>query len=218
MRDQSDSQLVEFAGWTLRIRATEANPPRLLLLIHGLTGDENSMWVFARHLPADYWIVAPRAPHPAATSGFSWRVGSPAQGSRAELKDLRPAIENLLRMLDSFAEERDLAQRPWSVMGFSQGAVVAATLALLCPERVEGVALLAGFVPLGAEDLAASQPLRGKRVFVAHGSLDEMVDVELGRRAVRVLELAGAAVEHCEDPVGHKVSANCMRRLESFFA
>ena len=48
-------------------------------------------------------------------------------------------------------------------MGFSQGAVVAATLALLHPERVERVALLAGFVAPGAEGLAGSQPLRGKQ-------------------------------------------------------
>ena len=45
-----------------------------------------------------------------------------------------------------------------------------------------------------------------------------MVDIELGRQAVRVLESAGASVDVCEDAVGHKVSASCMRRLESFFA
>jgi predicted esterase len=94
---------------------------------------------------------------------------------------------------------------------------MAATLALLFPERVDRLAMLAGFMPRGAENLTATQPLRGKHVFVAHGSLDELVDIELGRTAVRILEAAGASVDLCEDEVGHKVSADCMRRLQEYF-
>ncbi len=218
MHDPSETELIEFSGWTLRIRATAAPAPRPLLLLHGWTGDENSMWVFARHLPPDYWMVAPRAPRPTKPSGYSWRVGSPAGGARAELGDLKPSVESLLSMLDSFAAGRSLVAPAWNVMGFSQGAVVAATMAVLFPERVQRVAMLAGFVPSGAEDVLATLPLRGKHVFIAHGSLDEMVDIELGRQAVRLLELAGANVQVCESPVGHKVSADCMRQMESFFA
>jgi phospholipase/carboxylesterase len=121
-------------------------------------------------------------------------------------------------MLDSFSAQRDLPMRTWNLMGFSQGAAVASTMALLHPERVERVALLAGFVPRGAEELAAGFPLRSKQVLVAHGSLDKMVDIELGRQAVQLLESAGARVLLCEDDVGHKVSAECMRRLATFFA
>jgi phospholipase/carboxylesterase len=218
VRDPSETELIEFQGWTLRLRTTETRPPRLLLLIHGWTGDENSMWVFARHLPADFWILAPRAPHPTKPSGFSWRVGSPARGSLPEFDDLRQSSTDLISMLDELAADRDLPSGAWSVMGFSQGAAVAATLALLFPQRVDRLALLAGFVPPGADILAAALPLRGKRVFVAHGSRDELVDIEYGRQAVQVLESAGAIAQICEDPVGHKVSANCMRQLERYFA
>ncbi|MFM8876383.1 MAG: hypothetical protein ACKOGC_09960, partial [Anaerolineae bacterium] len=58
----------------MRIRPAESTNPRLLVMIHGLTGDENSMWVFARRFSSKYWIVAPRATHPAIPQGFSWRV------------------------------------------------------------------------------------------------------------------------------------------------
>lgn len=218
MRGQSDTELIEFEGWTLRFRPAEAHPPRQMLLIHGWTGDEDSMWVFARNLPRDYGIVAPRAPHPTKPSGFSWRSGTPARGSWPALDDLAPAVGNLLSILDLFSAQRDLPLRKWNLMGFSQGAAVAATMALLHPERVERMALLAGFLPRGAEELAARLPLRGKQVLVAHGSLDDTVDIELGRRAFRQLESAGASVLLCEDDVGHKVSAHCMRRLATFFA
>ena len=60
MQTVPDTQLIQFEGRTLRIRESTLQPPRLLLLIHGLTGDENVMWVFARDLAAHYWMVAPR--------------------------------------------------------------------------------------------------------------------------------------------------------------
>jgi phospholipase/carboxylesterase len=218
VRGPSDTELIDFNGWTIRLRPTQAHPPRHLLLIHGWTGDENSMWIFARRLPRDYWVVAPRAPFATKPAGFSWRVGAPGTGSWLEPDDLRKSAETLLSMLDSLASEHGLPVKPWNVMGFSQGGALAATLALLFPERVQRLALLAGFVPPEAESLAAARPLRGKHVYVAHGSLDELVDVELGRRAAQVLESAGATLEFCEDEVGHKVSVNCMSGLESFFA
>ena len=56
MSDPSNTTLIEFNGWTLRMRESTQAPARPLLLIHGLTGDENSMWVFARDLPKDYWM------------------------------------------------------------------------------------------------------------------------------------------------------------------
>jgi phospholipase/carboxylesterase len=218
VRGQNDAELIEFQGWTLRLRATEAERPRQLVLIHGWTGDENSMWVFARHLPVKYWIVAPRAPHSTKPSGYSWRTGAHSPSTAPALSDLQQSTAGLLSMLDALAADRGLPGAAWNVMGFSQGAALAATIALQFPQRVDRIALLAGFVPDAAEGLAAALPLRGKQVFVAHGSMDALVDVELGRRAVQILESAGATVQFCEDRVGHKVGAGCMRALEAFFA
>jgi hypothetical protein len=63
-----------------------------MLLIHGLTGDENSMWIFARNLSAEYWMIAPRAPHASqmAQGGYSWR---PPAG---EAEDHQPPNSSVL--------------------------------------------------------------------------------------------------------------------------
>jgi predicted esterase len=41
--------------------------------------------------------------------------------------------------------------------------------------------------------------------------------VERARESIAILERAGANVTYCEDEVGHKVSANCLRALKEFF-
>jgi phospholipase/carboxylesterase len=218
VRVQSDTELVTFQGWTLRVRASSQKPARLLLLIHGWTGDEESMWVFVRNFPADYWIIAPRAPYITEPGGYSWRLRRLGDGDRPGLENLRPAAESLIGFVDAYALENSLQVSEFDMMGFSQGAALASTLAFLHPERIRRVGILSGFVPAEAEPLVAAHPLSGKSFFVAHGTVDETVRIEVARQSVQLLEKAGAQVIFCEDEVGHKLSLNCLRALEKFFA
>ena len=225
MQTAIDTELIEFEGWILRIRKSTHHAPRLLLLIHGLTGDENSMWVFARGLPSQYWMIAPRAPH-AAEFGFSWRLPlpgtlRPAQGGafgNPSLDQLRPAAEDLIRLVDEYSSSAGLDAGAFDLMGFSQGAVMCNVLAFLHPHRVGKTGILAGFVPSGLEELVTQRPLQGKPFFVAHGTRDEMVTIDRARASVILLEEAGAQVTYCEDEVGHKVSANCLGALREFLS
>jgi phospholipase/carboxylesterase len=188
------------------------------MLVHGWTGDENSMWVFVRNFPADYWIIAPRAPYPTEPSGYSWRPQQVGGHDRPTFDNLRPAVESLISFVDAYAAENSLNGSQFDAIGFSQGAALVSLMALLHPERVHRAGVLAGFVPEGAEHLAESHPLDGRAFFVAHGTLDERVPVEYARRSVQLLEKSGAQVTFCEDEVGHKLSVGCLRALEAFFA
>lgn len=218
MPDLNSPALTAFKDWTLRVRESTEPSARLLLLIHGLTGDENSMWVFARDLPANYWIVAPRALHPSGMrlGGYSWR---PPQGEVEDLpgyEQLKPAAEALIRFVDEYAASVGREARPFDVMGFSQGAAMSSLLAFLYPDRIRKVGMLAGFVPGGLDGLLSQRPLQGKPFFVAHGTRDDTVSIERARSSIEILEQAGAQVTFCEDDVGHKVSVTCLRALKKF--
>lgn len=215
---QNSTEVITFQGWTLRVRAATEKPAHLLLLVHGWTGDENSMWVFVRNLPGSYWIVAPRAPYTTSPSGYSWRPERPGVHDRPNFEDLQPAAESLLHFVDAYAAENHLDASQFSAIGFSQGAALISTLALLHPERVRRAGVLSGFVPEGAQPLVERRPLKGKLFFVAHGTLDDLVPIDVARSSVRVLETAGANVTYCEDDVGHKLSAKCLRALEAYFS
>lgn len=219
MPGPSNATLVEFNNWTLRIREASNAKPRFLLLIHGLTGDENSMWVFARSLSTDYWMVAPRAPYPAEPSGYSWRQKfDAAEFGRPSLDQLRPSVEALIRLVDEYSASAEIDANTFDVLGFSQGAAMSNVLAFLYPQRIRKVGILAGFVPHGLEKLIPLRPLQGKPFFVTHGTRDNMVPIDRARTSVAILERAGANVTYCEDDVAHKVSVNCLNALKKFFA
>jgi phospholipase/carboxylesterase len=215
---QSDTELVTFQEWTIRVRPAVQSPARLLLLVHGWTGDENSMWVFARNLRPNYHIVAPRAPHVAQPSGYSWRSQQLGEQERPNFRNLQPAAESLFAFVEDYAAARSLDAAQFSAMGFSQGAALVGVMTLMRPARLGRAGILAGFVPEGGEQFTEGRPLEGKPVFVAHGTLDEKVPVEYARRSVKLLEQAGAQVTYCEDDVGHKLSLRCLRAMEVFFS
>ena len=207
-------QTIEMGGWAARQRVPTGDGPfPLILLLHGWTGDENAMWVFAGRMPEEAWVLAPRGLYPTPLGGFGWHPQlSTAWPSMA---DFQPAVEALLEWLRP-ANFPMVDFTRLTLVGFSQGAALAGAIALTNPDRVEALAGLSGFLPEGAAALTGGRPLDGKSAFLAHGTRDELVPVERARQAVQLLQAAGAQVTYCEDDVGHKLSAACFRSLESF--
>ena len=220
MPDANNTRQMTYNGWTMRVRHAMEEPARFMLLLHGWTGDENSMWIFTNRFPADMWIAAPRAPHASKEGGYSWRPLHSVQDSGwglPTLSDLKPAAEGLIRLVDNVSASAGVDASQFEVAGFSQGGALANVLTLLYPQRIRKAAVLAGFMPAGVDDLLERRALAGKHFFVAHGTQDNLVPFERARGSIELLEKGGAQVTFCEAEVGHKLSADCLRALETFF-
>lgn len=216
MNDKSPV-LMTHRQWTLRLLPAATEPSRLLVLLHGWTGDENSMWVFVRRFPRDFTILAPRALYVAPEGGYSWRQIRPDSWGFPQVDELRPAADAVVNLVDELAMERGWDAGDFDVIGFSQGAALTILLGLLYPQRVRRMGVLAGFLPVGAEGLLPERPLAGKWVYMAHGTRDELVPLQRARETVVALEQAGAHVSYCEVESGHKIGAECLRGMEAFF-
>lgn len=220
MPDVNNTHQLTYNGWTMRVRHATEEPARFLLLLHGWTGDENSMWIFTNRFPGDLWIAAPRAPHTSKMGGYSWRQldsEDDRDWGLPTLSDLRPAAERLIHLVDEISASIGVDVNRFDVAGFSQGGALTNVLALLYPQRIRKAAVLAGFMPAGVDDLLERRVLSGTPYFVAHGTQDDLVPFERARRSTELLEKGGAEVTFCEAEVGHKVSADCLRALETFF-
>src|SRR5215208_4263281 len=74
-----DAQLIdngpafETLGLVHRVRTPAGPGPHpTLVMIHGLKGNEDVTWIFARSASPNWLIVAPRAPFAAGDSSYSW--------------------------------------------------------------------------------------------------------------------------------------------------
>jgi len=207
-----------FGDWKLKIRVPKgAGPHPVIFLIHGWTGDEKSMWVFASRLPRKALLVAPQAPyvsrHP-DLGGYSW---VPERGqSFSSLEMFQPALEKFEGLLDEVAKLLPGDFKRFGIVGFSQGAAFSYAYAMRNPNRVSRLAALAGFLP--ADSASRRAGLASIPVFIAHGTHDETVPVVMAREARASLEAATVEVTYCESGTGHKLGSKCARLLADFFA
>jgi phospholipase/carboxylesterase len=207
--------IITIEGWVMRIWRPEGRGPfSVIIMLHGWTGDENSMWVFAPRLPKNALIIAPRGLFSTKASGYSWHPELLKQWP--SINDFQPAVEKLFTTISGVNfPDGDFSQL--HLIGFSQGTAMAYSMVILEPTHIASVAGLAGFLPDGASDWLSPNRLKELPMFIAHGTEDELVPVEMARQSVDLLEKGGAAITYCEDKVGHKLSAKCFRGLEAFY-
>lgn len=208
---------VNIDNWTLKLRVPPGEGPHpAIFLIHGWTGDERSMWVFAPRLPKDALLIAPRAQYRSKhheLGGYSW-VESRA-GEFSSLPDFDPALDAFDGLIDELSEQYSADFTQFGLVGFSQGAAFSFAYALRHPERIGRLAALAGFLPAKSEPRLAA--LAAIPVFIAHGTHDETVPVARAQEAKSQLQAAGVRVQYCESDTGHKLGANCSSQLAEFF-
>lgn len=185
------------------------------LMLHGWAGDESSMWVFASRLLKNSLIIAPRGLFTTQSVGFSWHPELPKPWPW--INDFSTAVEALYNKITAnYFPKGDFSEL--HISGFSQGAALAYSMAIMYPEKVASLVGLSGFLPDGASAWLRNERLKGLPVFIAHGTEDDLVPVEKARLAVEMLQGAGTEVTYCEDDVGHKLSAKCFHGLEAFYA
>ena len=188
----------------------------ILLLIHGYTGDENSMRIFGQEAPANTLFISPQAPYPSSLGGYSWVDEKEAHNSRQIFSRYIEAAATLKTTLDHFFIQNSIRNPLIAIAGFSQGAAMAYTLSILYPQWVRKVAALAGFIPEGYESYLKPELMQNIEYFIAHGEKDQTVTIEKAVAAYTVLNAAGARVKYCTDQSEHKLGASCFRGLGAF--
>lgn len=180
------------------------------IMLHGLSGDENSMWVLQHALPAAGLIVAPRGVFPLSEGGFSW-IDGPIQGwpTAPQFMPALGALEALFRHLQA---EGNLKRERVLWMGFSQGAALAFCAANHSPMMSAGVIAAAGFLPEGE-----FRGLKGLPVFWGHGSLDAWIPISRAEQDTQRLREVGARVHFCQAEAGHKMGVECLQGLRLWF-
>jgi len=209
-------ELVAIDGWPFRISnaTVQTKPARVLLLLHGHLGNENVMWIFSKQIPENFTILSPRAPEKLGPDQFSWHIIGPRWPNLQKYQDLS---NELLKRVNFWLEENNIHADQLDLLGFSQGAVMAYALAILQPEIIRHVAAVAGFIPNSWKKKTKHLNLAERKFFVAHGNQDDIVPISSSYQAQAWLEEHGAHVKFCEADIGHKLSVNCFKGLETFF-
>jgi phospholipase/carboxylesterase len=207
---------VTVSGLVHRVLEPETTRPRpTVVMLHGRSGDEDVMWVFARSLPPEWLLVAPRAIKSDPEGGYSWQ---PRQRDEwPSLNAFDEAVTALVRFINALPELYQADPNQIYLMGFSQGAALAFATAFHYPELVQGIAGLVGFVPVENGQPMAQRPLANMPVYMAVGREDELIPLAVSQRCASVLREAGAELSYNEYDSGHRLNAEAMRDLRAWW-
>ena len=194
--------------------ATRPDPDAAVIWLHGLGADGSDFEpiVPALELPARLAVrfVFPHAPVRAVTINMGMRMRAwydviQLGGGEEDAAGIR-ASQALLEGLIGRERARGIAARRIVLAGFSQGGAIALQTGLRHGERLAGIMALSTWLPLAgtlaAERHAANADIP---VFMAHGTMDEMIVLERAERSRNRLVELGYAPEWHEYPMGHAV-------------
>ena len=198
--------------------ATETSPAELLLLFHGVGSRAEELVPLGRALAAQRpgaWVVSVRSPDPSNLgSGWQWfSVQGITEANRAER--VAGAMPTFLQTIEMWQREAGAGPQATTLIGFSQGAIMAleSTQQEVSPAgRVIAIAGRFAQAPRHA-------PLHA-RVHLLHGDQDAVMPVRLAVEAHEQLQTLGAASTLDRFPgLGHGIDARAVecvqRRLET---
>jgi len=204
---------------TYRVRPPAGPAEGALVLLHGRGADESDLFPLLDMLDPDRRLLGatPRGPLALAPGGAHWyRL---AQVGHPDRTTFHSTFEKLTAWFDDFVSTRALTHERVVVGGFSQGAAMSYALSLGAGRpRPAMLAAFSGFIPTVEGFEMELSDLDGFPVAIGHGTFDQMIEVEWGRKAKEILEARGAAVRYRESPMPHTMDPEWIAEVRTIVA
>ncbi len=188
-----------------KIRETSSPNPGLILLLHGVGSNEDDLFRLANRFPANFVVVSARAPYTIAPGRYAWfhvdfSTGKPvidpaqAEKSRLLLKDFT----------DQLIAHYHIDAANVYIGGFSQGGIMAYSTGLTFPQLVKGIFILSSRLLPEVKPLINANPtLQKLKVFIAHGTQDNVLPLPYAHDARAYLKDLTPRITYHEYEMGH---------------
>lgn len=204
----------------VRLPKNAVKNPSLLILLHGYGSNELDLFSFADELPEDLLIVSPRAPYELGQGSHAWYAIHLDEGSNkhSDLDQARESLDNLHQFIEEIKATYTTNPRKTFLLGFSQGAILSYAYSFLNAHKINYVIALSGYIneELLPENVSAQEITT--EYYISHGSVDQVLPVEMGRKAIEILEKLNLKNSYSEYPVGHGVAPQNFYSFKNWIA
>ena len=192
---------------------TTAGKQPAIFLLHGMGSNEEDLPQLVQDFKDSHHIFSLRGP-------IVFDPGYTFFTIEEEGKPIRAVFDEVLTYIQSFIQEAivefGLDEEQIYVLGFSQGAVLAQSLALTMGSVIRGVVALSGYVPDFVKMDYAQQPVDHLNVFISHGEYDYIIPPHWGKESKEYFESLGANVTFKTYNDGHGVTPENHQDLVAF--
>lgn len=205
---------------------TGADPAGTVIWLHGLGADGWDFVPIVREMPLPEEVplrfIFPHAPIRPVTlnNGMEMRAWYDlAMLDMVRLPDEKGIRESQLAIERLMARERERGIDSTRIVlaGFSQGGAIALQTGLRHANRLGGIIALSTYLPLEESlEAEASSANRATPIFMAHGTQDPMIPIQLAEVSRSMLERRGYDVEYHDWPMPHAVCPEEVEAITEF--
>jgi len=199
---------------------TGDGPFPTILTLHGRGANAFDLLGLAPHICSGrFLVICPQGPleTPIApdTMGYAWYPMS--LGGPPDVAAILSSQKLLKDFLDECLRQYPIDPKKLVVLGFSQGGVMAYSLALANPERFAALAVLSTWLP--NEMVAQSEigsAVQSLPTLVQHGTQDQMIEVGRARDSVEKLRELRVPLTYREYEMGHEIRPRSLSELSTW--
>ena len=196
----------------------DGHPYPLVILMHGYGSNMSDLAPLAPMIaPEGYLFAFPNAPirldFGMGMVGYAW--SAPLE---ADFDDDGRAESLLERMINDVTSRYGVEEGRVVIGGFSQGGMMALRHGLRHPDRFPGIVALSSRLPPQDRPDGAPDSPPAQRVFIAHGTFDDVIHVQEGRSAHDGLSRGGYPSEYHEYGMAHQIIPEVMADLSTWLS
>lgn len=196
-----------------------AGPHPTILTLHGRGASAFDLLGLAPYLcGGNFLMICPQGtletPIGPGATGYAWYPMT--MGGPPDVTAILSSRQKLQGFLDECLERYPIDPKKLVVLGFSQGGVMAYTLALTMPERFAALVVLSSWLPQEAFEQAPAVKDQSLPTLVHHGSRDELIDVNRARSSVEKLREWRVPVAYREYEMGHEITPKSLTDLSAW--
>lgn len=186
-----------------------AGPHPTILTLHGRGANAFDLLGLAPYFcGGQFLIICPQAPLEVPIGpeqmGYAWYNAS--RGGTPDTDGMLESLEVLKIFLDDCLKQYPVDAQRLAVLGFSQGGVMAYSLALTDPQRFAGLAALSTWLPRELTPrLNISDDIKSLPTLIQHGTNDPQIEVDRARDSVTRLRELNVPLIFKEYPMGHEI-------------
>jgi phospholipase/carboxylesterase len=166
-----------------------------------------------------FFVICPQGPLEtpigSETTGYAWYPMS--LGGPPDIAAILESRQKLHRFLDECLTQYPIDAKKLVVLGFSQGGVMAYSLALAQPDRFAALVALSTWLPRElVPHLSLGDTLQPLPTLVQHGTQDSMIEIDRARSSVETLRQARVPLTYREYEMGHEIRPRSLSDLSAW--
>jgi phospholipase/carboxylesterase len=177
----------------------------VIFALHGIGYNEQYMLDLVEDLVEDYILIGIQGDL-TYEDGYAYYYLKGYGNPERELFD--GSVEKLRSFIDFASDHYPIDPDRKYLIGFSQGAILSMTLALILGDSIKGIIPMNGYIPQFVKEEYPLQSIEHLSVFLCQGAEDPIFPLNIGQENYDYLREQAESVKYTIYPTAHEISDN----------